>query len=142
MPKLSEFNVKFRKQITLRNELIPVGNTLFNIQKNKIISKDQELADKYEKAKLILDDFYRYFINTALSDIKLDWSDLADALLSNNGLKKIQSEKRKQIIDCFTKTSLEFENKFEKKEEKVKITYSDLFKGSELFKKKKMRLRA
>ena len=56
MPKLSEFNVKFRKQITLRNELIPVGNTLFNIQKNKIISKDQELADKYEKAKLILDD--------------------------------------------------------------------------------------
>ena len=60
-------------------------------------------------------------------------------MLSNNGLKKIQSEKRKQIIDCFNKTSLEFENKFENKEEKVKITYQDLFAG-ELIKIKKKKI--
>ena len=50
MALLNDFQVKFTKSITLRNQLKPVGKTLENIRKNQIIENINK------KALLIIDD--------------------------------------------------------------------------------------
>jgi len=63
MSSLTKFTNKYSKQLTIKNELIPVGKTLENIKENGLIDGDEQLNENYQKAKIIVDDFLRDFIN-------------------------------------------------------------------------------
>ena len=81
MSSLTEFTNKYSKHLTIKNELIPIGKTLENIKKNGLIEADELLNNNYHKAKEIVDDFLRDFINKVLNNIQIsNWSELADAL--------------------------------------------------------------
>lgn len=94
---------------TLRFELKPIGKTLENIKNNHVLEDDQLKAEEYIKTKKIIDDFHRYFIDYALEDANLDWTDLAKSIKNyqkNNDPKELeqtQSKFRKQIVKLFTK---------------------------------------
>lgn len=143
MAFLSEFNEKYSKSITLRNELIPVGNTLKNINENCLIEEDLLRSEDYKKAKLIIDEFHKEFIDKVLNQANLNWNELADVLEESVGndseskdlhkqkLQSIQSNLRKNISLLFTKYS--FGKKSTSKGNKEKdLTYKDIF-GKELF---------
>jgi CRISPR-associated protein Cpf1 len=111
MHNLELFTGKYQRQLTLRNALIPVGTTLENLKKHGIITTDEELEQKYQEAKAIIDDYHRHFIDANLSRIALDWQELAEALLAyqhnrNNEttekLEKVQATYRKQLLKAFS----------------------------------------
>lgn len=107
MAKLSEFKAKFSKQITLRNELVPFGNTSKNITSNEIVVKDEERAENYKKVKKIIDNYHRKFISDCLSQANLNWQSLAVLLNQHNteenqvNIEKEQTILRKQITHLF-----------------------------------------
>lgn len=68
---------------TIRNELIPIGKTLENIKKNRIIESDELRKEHYQRVKEIMDDYHEKIINEALMDIKLDClAEAADVYLN------------------------------------------------------------
>lgn len=91
---------------TLRNELIPIGHTKEMIEKYGIISQDEARTEQYKKAKEIIDDYHRYYIEKSLMNFKSDWNEFFDVMEAvrksdDDSLKKkfaeIQSLKRKEI---------------------------------------------
>ena len=92
---------------TLRNSLVPVLNTQENIEKNGIIIEDELRAEKRLELKEIMDDYYRYYIEKKLNNIrKIDWSPLFQAIEKNvknntaknqKELEEIQKEKRAEL---------------------------------------------
>ena len=48
---------------TLRFELKPIGNTLNSLKQNGIIEDDEHRAESYKKAKKLIDEYHKYFIN-------------------------------------------------------------------------------
>lgn len=92
---------------TLRNSLIPVLDTQKNIEKNGIIIEDELRAEKRLELKEIMDDYYRYYIETKLSNIrKINWTPLFEAMKENvknntaknqKELEEIQKEKRAEL---------------------------------------------
>ncbi|MGN1280677.1 MAG: type V CRISPR-associated protein Cas12a/Cpf1, partial [Succinivibrio sp.] len=104
MASLTEFTNKFSKQLTIRNELLPVGNTLENIQKNGLVEKDESLNENYHQAKKIVDDFLRDYISRCLNNIRISaWNELADAVTNGDekNIKKVQDKFRKLIKSEF-----------------------------------------
>lgn len=111
MKNLQLFTGKYQRQLTLRNALIPIGATLENLKKHGIITTDEELEKKYQKAKTIIDDYHRHFIDANLSRVSLDWQELAEALLAyqhnrdnetTEKLEKVQATYRKQLLKAFS----------------------------------------
>ena len=103
MSTLKDFNVKFEKTFTIRNELEPMPETKEYIKKNGVIEADEELAEKYKKAKNIIDDLHREFIDKSLSNSDISWKKLAD-LLTTKDYQAIAAEKknvRKEIVKLF-----------------------------------------
>ena len=104
MASLLEFTDKYSKQLTIKNELIPVGKTLENIQKDCLVEKDYVLNDNYKKTKKIVDDFLRDFINRCLSNFQInEWNELAEAIKKDDDdkLKKVQEKLRALVISRF-----------------------------------------
>lgn len=114
MSLLENFNLKSAKQITIRNELIPIGKTLENIQNNKILEIDSQRSVDYKAAKDIIDRFHRQFIELALTDTALDWTTLSVLLTTdtsalndeqkeklNESIASEQAKLRKSIHDLF-----------------------------------------
>lgn len=111
MHSLNLFTGKYQRQLTLRNALIPVGETLENLQKHGIVAADEKLEQQYQEAKILIDDYHRHFINISLSRIALDWQELTETLLAyqqnrtdenKDKLEKIQTSYRKQLLKTFT----------------------------------------
>ena len=78
-------------QKTLRFELKPIGKTMENLEKNKILIKDMHRSEKYEKVKKYCDEYHKAFIERCLSDLSLDGLD------DYYDLYKIQHKDEKQI---------------------------------------------
>ena len=95
---------------TMRNSLVPTESTKRNIEKNGIIIDDQLRAEKRQQLKEIMDEYYRAYIDSKLSNVALtrtiDWKELFQAIENNykqnttktkNELEKKQKEKRAEI---------------------------------------------
>ena len=109
MATLTEFTHKYSKQLTIRNEIIPVGKTMENIQLSQIIENDDLLNERYYRTKLIIDEFLRDFINRCLTDTQIDgWQELADALKKDDKdlIEKKQEQIRNNIVTKFSKFNL------------------------------------
>lgn len=95
----------FSTQKTLRFELQPVGETLENMERKGLIAEDIERAEAYRKAKKIIDEYHRAYIEEALRDVQLEGVEDCFDLYSkknktekeNADFKKKQAELRKQI---------------------------------------------
>lgn len=120
---MSKFGEQFIGQYslskTLRFELIPVGKTLENIEKNGLILEDEHRAESYVKVKKIIDRYHKDYIEKTLSQFSLPLksskkNSLSEYLTLYNVQNKDDSQKkefetiqknlRKQIADCLTST--------------------------------------
>ena len=105
MSTFNKFNVKFEKQITIRNELVPVGETLENLINNNVLATDEKRAENYQKAKVIIDNYHREFIDKALSYSSISWNKLAELLNKKSDgtedLEKEQESLSEKIIQLF-----------------------------------------
>lgn len=92
---------------TLRFELIPQGETLENIQKNGVLEDGEKRSEDYKKLKLLMDEYYRQYIDDVLSDVHLEGLDEYARLykIENRNesekaeFEQIQQELRNQIVD-------------------------------------------
>lgn len=139
MSKSSIFN-SFTNQYslskTLRFELRPQGKTLEFIEKNQLLNQDRLRADYYKKAKKIIDEYHKYFINEALDGLELNFLDEYLALylvvkkddLQKKNFEELETKLRKQIADRFSNhpsssVKEKFKNLFAK--ELIKIDLKD-----------------
>ena len=122
-------------QKTLRFELIPIGQTKENIERNGILDEDSYLAEIFEKVKKYCDEYHKRFIEKSLKDIELKNLDnyyelyiIPDKNSSQKEeFKKVQELLRKEISDAFSMNKLEYDNLFKDKMIKnyVKSIYSE-----------------
>ncbi|MCD8284341.1 MAG: type V CRISPR-associated protein Cas12a/Cpf1 [Opitutae bacterium] len=104
MKSLSEFIKLYPVQKTLRFELKPIGATAVRLEESKLLSEDFARADAYPRVKEIIDDYHRWFIDSALSEAKdkgMDWGVLATAM--SNAIaanKKDGSDKAKEQFEA------------------------------------------
>ena len=56
---------------TLRFELIPEGETLYYLEKNGVLENDEKRNEDYKKLKKLMDEYYRAYIDEALSNVHL-----------------------------------------------------------------------
>lgn len=106
---------------TIRQELIPVGNTLNNIKKNRIIEADKKRSQDYVKVKALMDEFHKAIINESLYKLKLSKLNEAFELYTKKGktnsdeeaLSRILDDMRKEIADTL-KNNTDFEVAFSK----------------------------
>lgn len=94
---------------TLKNRLIPIGKTQENIECSGILSEDELRAEKRKPLKNIMDDYYRWFIERVLKDLKLEWKELFETLesvqkglVSEKELKEIEKQKRTEMFEKFS----------------------------------------
>ncbi len=108
---MKDFTGMYSISKTLRNELIPIGKTLENIQKEGILTEDEARAKAYQEVKKLSDDYQREYIENALASIELEWEDITQAIInyrktpSDENQKKLialQKEKRKHISKVLT----------------------------------------
>lgn len=69
------FTNKYPVSKTLRFELIPQRETLEYLEKNGILNNDEQRSEDYKKLKLLLDEYYKAYIEDALSDVELEGLD-------------------------------------------------------------------
>ncbi len=120
------FTNKYKLSKTLKFELKPVGETLENIQSKGLLTNDIVLADNYKKVKKIIDEYHKYFINTALVDLELldlmEYEQIYNISNKTTDDKKrlfgIQKNLRSQIANALTKNP----------KSHVKSMFANLFK--------------
>lgn len=95
---------------TLRFELKPQGKTLENLKINNVIQDDEHRAESYKRAKKMIDEYHKKFINEVLENYKIDLKLLKEYIRlkkENNKNEKqfndIKNSLRKTISDAFTK---------------------------------------
>ena len=89
MTDLSQFTKQFSKVITIKNELVPVAQTLDFIKKNNIIEEDLKRSEDFKRAKEILDEkIYRVALEESLESCDLNWQVLANAIEEVNKVDK------------------------------------------------------
>ena len=100
---------KYGVSKTLCFELIPQKETLKNMEKRELLLEDEHRAESYQKVKNMIDEFHKYFIDDALSDLRLEglerYLSLYDTL-NKNEQEKLEFEEcqaflRKQIVARF-----------------------------------------
>ena len=116
MKKLNNYINNYSVSKTLRFKAIPIGKTQENINIKRILEEDEERAEKYKRAKKIIDKYHVYFINDALSTVILD--NLND--YSSIYIKKERTDEEKEMM-------LLYENKMRKQ-------ISDAFKKHPIYK--------
>lgn len=144
MSKISEFNEHFQKTLTLRNELVPIGKTLENIISSDLLENDEKRSSDYKRAKEIIDDFHKDFIEKSLKSVNIDWCELEELLSKKNPLdfsekkaflkkvEKVQENLRKEIVNVFKNFSFgsflkKKASKTNQKDEYVDLGFKDLF---------------
>lgn len=95
---------------TLRFELIPEGKTLENMKKNNIIKNDEQKAQMYKKAKKLIDEYHKKFIEESLENYKInnellnEYNKMVnDKNKDKNQFDKVKEKLRKEISETFTK---------------------------------------
>ncbi|MEW6527947.1 MAG: type V CRISPR-associated protein Cas12a/Cpf1 [Spirochaetota bacterium] len=111
----NDFTNLFSLQKTLRFELKPVGKTLENIKIAEILEHDEDLADKYEIVKKIIDRFHRKHIDEALS-----LADLKENISLLKKYKEIYFKNNKDVED---------KNEFNEIEKKLRRIVVDVLQG-------------
>lgn len=98
---------------TLRFELIPQGKTLENMKDNHVIEDDKKRAESYKKAKKLIDEYHKSFINECMENYEIDNRDLEqyyhmymDKNKDKDKFDKLKGNLRKGISDAFTKNKL------------------------------------
>lgn len=71
MKDLNQFTNLYQVSKTLRFELIPIGRTKENIEKNGILARDEQRAEDYTKVKGFIDEYHKQFIQDRLWTFKL-----------------------------------------------------------------------
>ncbi|MBO4859624.1 MAG: type V CRISPR-associated protein Cas12a/Cpf1 [Treponema sp.] len=131
-------NEGYSRSITLRNKLIPIGETEKNIK--EFLEKDVERSEAYPQIKKLIDDIHRGFIEECLSNVSFPWEPLFDQFelyqnekekIKKNAKKKelivLQVAARKRIVKAF-KDNKDFEKLF--KEELFKELLPQLIKSA------------
>jgi CRISPR-associated protein Cpf1 len=110
MEKLNPFTNLYQLSKTLRFELRPIGDTLENIKKGEILSRDRHRADSYKKVKKIIDRYHKDFIGKSLSKFSFDKEHLDEYLRlfhiknrdeKQDAFEKVQAILRKEITKTF-----------------------------------------
>lgn len=109
---IRDFVHRYPVSKTLRFELIPQGSTLSHIESKGLLEQDEHRADSYKKVKKIIDAYHKYFIDCALSGVRLNGidafeinyrkADKTDA--EKKELPALKADLRKQISESFTKS--------------------------------------
>ncbi len=94
---LADFTGKYQLSKTLRFELKPVGKTLEHIQAKGLISEDEQRADSYQKMKKTIDGFHKYFIELAMSTVKLTKLEAFHELFNANPERKKEESYKKEL---------------------------------------------
>lgn len=121
MKKIDNFVNLYSVSKTLRFKAIPVGKTQDNIESKRLLEEDEDRANKYKKAKKIIDRYHIVFIDRVLQDIKLTGLDeYIDIFVKKEktdvdkkNKKEHEARLRKQIADAFKKDS-EYKKLFDK----------------------------
>lgn len=131
MKKFDQFTKQFSLSKTLRFALEPVGKTREYI--GEFISADNKVADDYEAAKLIIDDYHRYFIEEVLSNNSFIEEDKLNELYALFK-KSEKSDVEKKVYEGLLKSVCKSIGEAFKEANK---TYSAFGKPGELLKPKK-----
>jgi len=108
MSGLSDFTNLYSLSKTLRFELIPISNN-FNwetFKKSVTFQNDEKRANAYPIVKTMLDQLHKWFIEDALKNVEIDWTNLAELYMKDKkseNYKKEQNKLRKHIVDNFFK---------------------------------------
>lgn len=121
MKSLEQFTNLYKVSKTLRFELIPIGKTQENIEKNGVIEKDAALADGYKEMKKTIDEYHKAFIDRALQNAELQLDEYLRLYYASseekemgNAFENAKAALRKEIVSAF-KSRPEF-NYLDKKE--------------------------
>ena len=68
---MKQFTNLYPVSKTLRFELQPIGSTKENIEKNGILSRDEQRAEDYKKVKNLIDKYHKQFIKDRLWNFQL-----------------------------------------------------------------------
>ena len=123
MRKIDQFVNCYDLSKTLRFRLIPEGKTLENFEKDKQLEKDVLLSENYKKIKILLDEYYKDYIEKSLKKVVLSNDDLeeyAEIFFKGNKSDK-DNERLNSLKDIFYKTV--------KKVFTIKEGETDPFKG-------------
>lgn len=71
MNNLEQFTGLYPVSKTLRFELLPIGKTKENIEKNGILQRDEKRAEDYKLVKVFIDEYHKQFIKDRLWNFKL-----------------------------------------------------------------------
>lgn len=101
MANITSFTKKYQKTITLKNELIPIGETINYIDKIGFINEDEQRNEDYKKAKEIIDAFHKKFIDYVLNNVtNFSWKELQDSMVELQRSQKYKLHKNeKNYID-------------------------------------------
>ena len=72
MKKINQFINRYPLSKTLKFSLIPVGKTEENFNNALYLETDRERAEEYKKAKKLIDNYHRHFIEEVLSKLYID----------------------------------------------------------------------
>ena len=120
MNKYTDFTGLYPLSKTLQFELIPIGKTKENIEKNGILERDNQRDVGYKAIKKIIDEYHKVFIELMLNSFELKLKDEGrkDSLEEfyylyhlpttdtkrKDSLNMVQEALRKQISERFTKS--------------------------------------
>lgn len=108
MSSFQDFTNLYSLSKTLRFELIPTKETLSNMESKGFLSIDKQRAEDYKRAKLIIDDYHKKYIESCLASLDLQYENRGkqDSLQeyydgikasNNDAVEKVQNALRKQI---------------------------------------------
>lgn len=98
-----ELTNKYSLSKTLRFELIPQGATLENIKSKGLISQDEQRAEKYKKAKQIINKYHQFFIDEILGSVCIPEELLQNYADLYFSLKKSDDEKLEKEFETIQK---------------------------------------
>lgn len=125
MNSLKQFTGLYPLSKTLRFELNPIGKTLEYIEKNGLLTQDEQRAISYKKVKEIIDEYHKAFIEKALNGLRLEF--LEDFYFYYQIQKKEENQK-KQFEDNQTKLRKQIVDRFSKQEEYKSLFSKELIK--------------
>lgn len=108
-----EFTGQYSLSKTLRFELKPIGSTWDNLETSGYLEMDRHRAECYPRAKELLDDNHRAFLNRVLPQIRMDWHQIAEAFRKVNqnpgnreaaqDYNRLLSKRTEEISECMQK---------------------------------------
>lgn len=119
MNVFEQFTGLYQVPKTLRFELKPIGKTLENIEKKRLIAQDEQRDREYQRVKDIIDRYHRQFIRMCLQNLKLEVNSKGDKdsleeyyeciskakrnEAEDKLFNKVKENLRKQIVNAFKK---------------------------------------